>query len=230
MTSSRPTVSIIMPTYNQAKFLPTALDSILAQTFGDFELIACDDGSNDETSRILHEYGVMTCRHPHNVGTAAAINSAAKHACGRWWTWVSSDNTYRQDWLDTLLAASDEDVGAIYSGFWYHEDGQQPLYHYEPHEPQKLINREDCYYGPSFLIRSGIWQSHRGKISHDYDNWLRVEESCWLTKMRIVGVNEALCWYLAHDQRATVTRRAEYDAPIWQAEARIRREIHELAR
>lgn len=62
-----------------------------------------------------------------------------------------------------------------------------------------------------------------GKISHDYDHWLRIEEVCAAAHKRIIGLNKSLCWYRAHDARATVRRRHEFDAHYWQQEARERR-------
>ncbi len=81
-------ISILLPTFNQAKYLPDALVSIHAQTFQDFELIACDDGSNDQTAEILRSSGIRFITHEENRGTAKAINAAAMMASGDLMTWV----------------------------------------------------------------------------------------------------------------------------------------------
>ncbi len=74
-------LSVLMPTYNNAKYLSIAIDSILEQTFSDYEFIIADDGSSDNTSKILREYvkrdsRIRTIKNPKNLGRAGARNSA----------------------------------------------------------------------------------------------------------------------------------------------------------
>ncbi len=218
-------ISILLPTYNQAEFLPAALAGLAAQTYRGFEVIACDDGSTDATAEILNAHCIRTVEHQLNRGTAVAINSAAHFASGDFWTWVSSDNVMEPDWLETLIGAMAEDVGAVYSAFWYEKDSNSRV-EFTAYEPSLLVSREACYIGPSFLIRADIWRKagdHRGAISHDFDHWLRVEETCWREGLKIIGIPKPLCHYNAHDKRVTITRRHEYDAPHWQLAAMERR-------
>jgi len=222
-------IGAVMPTYGQAEFIIAALDSIAPQVD---ELVVLLDGNGDDTLRALLDWdaparcALRIIQREENRGTAAAINSAVEFLSPGhdWWTWVSSDNIYHPTWRDMMLDAAGDDVGALYSGFTYRR-GQSKAYHYTVHSPSRLVSQEACYYGPSFLIRPSVWQEHRGRISHDYDNWTRVEEACWDADLRIRGVPNALCEYNAHDKRVTVTRRHEYDAPHWQAEAKERRRI-----
>jgi glycosyltransferase involved in cell wall biosynthesis len=121
-------IAVLLPTYNQAAFLPDALAGLAAQTRRDFELIACDDGSTDGTAGILAAHGVRTVTHPENRGTATAINSAAAQVsdAARYLTWVSSDNVMRPDWLARLSRVLDRrpDVGAAYSSYSRVQDGR----------------------------------------------------------------------------------------------------------
>lgn len=218
----------VMPTYNQREFISEAVESVLPQVD---ELVIVNDGSTDGTAEWLDAspgfVGVPVATLAENGGTANAINVGVGLLAGNdWLTWVSSDNVMAAHWRDTLEAAAADDVGAVYSAFWYELPGAKPRVLYVPHEPGRLISQEECYYGPSFIIRADVWAAageHRGRISHDYDHWLRVEEACWAKGLRIVGVPEPLCHYRAHEKRVTVTRRHEYDAPHWRAEARKRR-------
>lgn len=217
----------VMPTFNQARYLVAAVESVADQVD---ELVIVDDGSTDETPALIAD---LTARWPHvtslrldpNGGTAEAINAGVLElsASCDWLTWVSSDNVMASDWRGLLEAAAAGDVGAVYSAFWYERPGQAPQVLFTPHERGKQLTQEACYYGPGFAIRRSVWQEHRGRISHDLDNWLRVEESCWAAGLRIVGVDAPLCHYNAHDERVTVTRAHEYDAPHWLAEAKRRR-------
>lgn len=91
-----PTVSVIMPVYNVAPYLRQALDSILNQTYSDFELIAVDDGSTDESGKILDDYARKDSRvkafHQQNQGVVAASNYAASVASGVYLARQDSDD------------------------------------------------------------------------------------------------------------------------------------------
>ena len=72
-----PTISVIMPTYNAEKYISTAIESILQQTFEDFEFIIIDDASTDQTYDIIcsyHDKRITRIRNQRNLGVAACIN------------------------------------------------------------------------------------------------------------------------------------------------------------
>lgn len=234
-------IGIIMPVYNQAQYLEAALDSVAAQDYQDKYCVAVNDGSVDSTAWILRrraKIGVLDgcITHPENMGTAAAINTGFEFLTTDpdefdALTWISSDNTMEPTWLSELAKPMEEkEAGVIYSGFDYlvplERGGHATRYLHTPYDPTKLVKDQNCFFGPSFLIRTSVWLEaglHRGKISHDYDHWLRVEEVCWRRGHPIVGLNRPLCKYLAHVERATVVRKKQYDADHWQAEAVKRR-------
>ncbi len=226
-------VGVVMPTFNQARWLPSALASCFAQrTSVEMDLCVVDDGSTDATKSILevHSPVLRVITHHKNKGTAEAINTGIEvisDGCDAL-TWISSDNTMSVDWLEKLSGPlTDPKVGVAYGGFWYVVPNRTQ-YHFTPYQKNHLINDLNCYFGPAFLIRRDVWLGagpHRGRISHDYDHWLRVEEVCLQLGLLIVGVDHPLCWYNAHDQRVTITRHHEYDADRWQAEARKRRGV-----
>lgn len=105
--SSAPRYSIIMAAYNQADFVHEALDSLFAQTFKDFEVIVCDDGSTDETPRVIREYSdrvtLLTSDHR---GPAGARNFAIAVAKGEFISCMDSDNV----WMPWTLECIDEAV------------------------------------------------------------------------------------------------------------------------
>src|SRR5262245_15036509 len=84
MAESLPAISVLMPVYNAGRFLAPALDSVLAQTFADFELIAIDDGSGDASGAVLAEYAVRDQRirifAQENRGIVATLNRALELA------------------------------------------------------------------------------------------------------------------------------------------------------
>jgi GT2 family glycosyltransferase len=113
-----PTVSILTPAYNSGKFIRQTLDSALKQTFTDFEMIVVDDGSTDDTRRIVKEYAdrdrrIHLISQP-NGGIAAARNRAMRLARGRFLALLDSDDlwlpTYLSDQLAILAERPDIDV------------------------------------------------------------------------------------------------------------------------
>ena len=100
-------ISIVLPTYNRAAVLPRAVDSVLRQTFADWELIIVDDGSTDETARYLaglRDPRVSVFSHSLNRGVAAAKNTGLDHIRGEWFTILDSDDEATPD----ALAVMDE--------------------------------------------------------------------------------------------------------------------------
>lgn len=97
-----PTLSVIVPVYNTEKYLRECIDSILAQTFTDFELILVDDGSTDGCGAICDEYAKQDERirviHQENGGVTSARKAAMRIANGQWISFVDSD-----DWLDPVM-------------------------------------------------------------------------------------------------------------------------------
>ena len=92
-----PTVSVVLPAYNSELFIHDAIDSILAQTYQDFELLLIDDGSTDRTSEIIQEYGVSdhrvrVHRFEQNQGLISALNWGCQNARGQYIAIMHSDD------------------------------------------------------------------------------------------------------------------------------------------
>jgi glycosyltransferase involved in cell wall biosynthesis len=219
-------VGVVMPTYNQAQFLPEALAAVSRQDYASFCVV--NDGSTDDTARILRD-GLFWTVEQENAGCAAAINRGVDSlpaSCDAL-TWVSSDNVMAPEWLSALSAAMRPGVGAVYSAFDMDtETGKRVTVRQGKYDPARLVSSENCYFGPSFLIRREVWEAagpHRGGASHDYDHWARVEEACWARGLTIGYVDTPLCFYRTHPDQ-TVKRRPDlYDAGHWRAEALARR-------
>jgi len=95
-------VSVVLPVFNRSQWVCEAVDSVLAQTMRDFELIVVDDGSTDATPDALRHYGDrLRLLHQQNRGVSAARNRGVRHGRGKWIAFLDSDDV----WLPEKLAA-----------------------------------------------------------------------------------------------------------------------------
>ena len=103
-----PKISVIVPVYNTEQYLHRCIDSILAQTFPDFELLLIDDGSKDNSGRICDEYAAKDSRirvfHKENGGVSSARNLGLDTAQGEWIAFVDSDDWLKDRYLDAFIS------------------------------------------------------------------------------------------------------------------------------
>lgn len=121
-TEKPPTVSIIIPTYNRAHLLGRAIQSVLNQTYKDFELIVVDDGSTDNTEQIVRSFSderIRYVRHKKNKGVAAARNTGIKTARGEYMAFQDSDDEWLPEKLEKqtgIFETALPEVGVVYTG------------------------------------------------------------------------------------------------------------------
>lgn len=109
-----PRVSVIIPAYNAASTIAGTVDSVIGQTFGDFEIICVDDGSTDQTRAIIERY---TQAHGERVrlveqansGPAAARNNGARHSTGEYLAFLDADDVWMAQMLERTMAVLDSD-------------------------------------------------------------------------------------------------------------------------
>lgn len=123
-------VSVIIPTYNSARFLPDAIDSVLAQTFRGFEILVVDDGSTDNTEAVMQRYGSATryIRQP-NSGVAVARNHGIDESRGRYVAFLDADDVWHPKKLERQLAGlrDSRECRAAYSAFTITDPSLVPL-------------------------------------------------------------------------------------------------------
>jgi len=122
VTGGDPAVSVVIATYNRARFLPETLDSVLQQRFRDFELIIVDDGSTDDTQQVLGNYGDrIRVFYQENHGPSAARNLGTRHARGKWIAVQDSDDLCTPDHLETLfgLVEKNPSYGMVFANGCY---------------------------------------------------------------------------------------------------------------
>lgn len=101
-----PLVSVIIGNYNYGRFIAEAINSVLAQTYKNFELIVVDDGSTDNSREVISSYGDrLTAIFQENGGQGAAFNSGIAHSKGEIICFLDSDDYYREDKVEKVVAA-----------------------------------------------------------------------------------------------------------------------------
>src|SRR5687767_4267430 len=99
-----PLFSILVPVYNHAHFVPATLDTLLAQTYPNWEAVIVNDGSTDDTPQVLESYAKKDPRfrvfNKTNGGVGSALNYGLRQVRGHWIGWLSSDDFYQPDKLE----------------------------------------------------------------------------------------------------------------------------------
>lgn len=117
-----PKISIIIPVYNTEQYLPRCLDSVLSQSFTDFELLLVDDGSTDESGAICDAYAERDVRlvvlHKENGGVSSARNLGMKEAKGEWICFVDSDDELLAGGLQTMVDGVSNEVDMVMAGYY----------------------------------------------------------------------------------------------------------------
>ena len=126
---NNPSVSIIMPAYNAEKYIDEAIDSVISQTFANWELIIVNDGSTDDTQKIVEAYVSSDTRikliNQENKRLGAARNEGIKNAKGEWVAFLDADDLWVDVKLEKQLAAAAvyPDAGVIFTnGFTFYQD------------------------------------------------------------------------------------------------------------
>jgi glycosyltransferase involved in cell wall biosynthesis len=208
-SSEAPLISITLPVYNGARFLPESLASIVAQTYTNWELICVDDTSTDATPTLLAEWAardsrIRVIRHAVNQRLPGALNTGFAAARGDLLTWTSDDNRYRPNALATLAQQllAEPAVAFVYSDYaLLDEEGQITGVSVAP-PPEGLITGKEGL--PSFLYRRSVYE-RVGEyaadlfLAEDYDYWLRVLAAGFT----LLPIHQALYEYRRHARSLT---------------------------
>lgn len=125
-----PLVSAIIPTYNRNILVKEAVESVLAQTLGDFEVLVVDDGSTDDTRKTIEAIADKRVRYfyKENGGVSSARNIGLKNATGEYIAFLDSDDLWKPDYLNMMISAlkKDNKYGAAYTTLHqYYTDGRE---------------------------------------------------------------------------------------------------------
>ena len=193
-----PKVTVIIPSYNHAKFIGEAIQSVLDQTFQDFEILIRDDGSKDNSIEIIKQFTdsrIKFAANPHNMGACYTANTMIEEASGEYIALLNSDDVWMLDKLDKQVKFLDKNpqYGAVFSDAQViYEDGRdfdKPDHFYNSVFKQANRTRVEwlkyffevgnCICHPSMLIRKAVYHDvglyNRLMASlPDFEMWIRV--------------------------------------------------------
>lgn len=199
-----PKITVYIPSFNYGRFLEKSIESVIAQTTDDWELIVIDDGSTDNTREILERYA----SHPkirvvlqENRGLNATCNRALDLARGQYFTRLDSDDWADENWLLVLSTALDRnpDAGLVYSDYYLVDiDGDVYDCIRRPRIGAEIELLEQAAHGACTMVRTDVLREVGGysagfACQDGFDLWLKIT-----AKRRPINVNVPLFYYRQH--------------------------------
>ncbi|WP_066381839.1 MULTISPECIES: glycosyltransferase family A protein [unclassified Anabaena] len=177
-----PEISIIICTYNRARYLNKCIDSVLNQTFTNWELLIVDDGSSDNTVEIVNPYlakynNIRYLKHQ-NKKQCYAKNAGIQASFGKYLTFLDSDDSYKPNHLEPRLAymKAHPEIDLIQGGVFSEEEILVADYY----QPEKLIDLRECVLGATFFGKRKVFFELQGfnhmAYGEDTDLWERAEK------------------------------------------------------
>ncbi len=215
-----PRISVLLPCYNDGAFVDEAIQSVLAQTCQDFEIVMVDDGSTDSAT----VQKLASCRLPRvrvlrtgNQGLPAARNHAARHAEGQVFCALDADDRLAPAWFEKGLAALDADPALGFASHWLETFGDEQ-WTWTPTScdlpallARNTVNGAALVRREAFESVGGYDEAMRGGCE-DWDFWLRLVEGGWAGTI----VPEVLFFYRrrAESMSRLMLGEAAYRAPL----------------
>lgn len=196
-------VSIIMPAYNAEKYITNAINSIIHQTYKNWELLIVDDYSKDNTIKIVSEFKddrIILLKNRKNIGAAISRNRALKAARGKWIAFLDSDDIWHPEKLERQInfmirngyAFTFTDYRIQLNGRW------MPYVNTGPNVVNKRKMYDYCYFSTITVMYDrdvvGLIQIEDLKKNNDYAMWLQAVE-----KTKCYRIPECLSYYIKHD-------------------------------
>lgn len=203
-----PLISVLVPCYNTSRYLRETVDSILGQTFGDFELVLFNDGSSDETEEVLREVAGLDGRirtySRENRGIVETRNELLELARGEFLSWHDSDDLMAPERLEWQLARMRIEPELVWVGgacTLMDPEGLPIRTHAFPTDHEsicKIMEEEVGAYFGSTLMRANVARRaggfrHPFRISEDFDLLLRMSEVG-----RVANIPQVVLFYRQH--------------------------------
>lgn len=209
-----PFFSVIIPTYNREKVLKKAIDSVLSQSFKDFEIIIIDNGSTDKTKQFIESYSNSKIKYIYQVGSgspASPRNTGVSNALAPWVCFLDSDDYWLSNKLEVICKAiefnEEVDVFYHYERMLDESNSRETLLSHKRKDSNMYkdmlengnqLSTSATIIRKSFLIdhQLSFNENHDFDIVEDYDLWLRVANK----NARFFLIKEVLGVYVVNDQ------------------------------
>ncbi|BAY62572.1 family 2 glycosyl transferase [Calothrix brevissima NIES-22] len=176
-----PEISVVLCTYNRAQHLSNAINSVVNQSFTDWELIVVDDGSKDNSFEIVNPYlekynNIRYLKHQ-NKKLGYAKNAGIQASFGKYITFIDSDDVYKTNHLESRIAymKANPELDLIEGGFVSDDN----IFFEDYFQPGKIINLRDCILGPTFFGKRYVFFELQGfknlPFAEDTEFWDRAE-------------------------------------------------------
>ena len=217
-----PLISVVIPTYNRAHLLERAIDSVLAQTFQDYEIIVVNDGSSDKTAALLNKYKQKTTKikifhHPTNKGVAAARNTSIKNAKGKYIALMDSDDYAHPNWLEESVSFLKKNPNTdILVPLKQEINDETPTKLKDKFFPLYLFYLDNYLSNVGNIIRNDFIKKHNIQYSskytcgEDYDFWIKMI----IKGARIEELNKYLIVYRYHNSNGDTYKKECMSAKI----------------
>ena len=185
--SQKPKVSVLMPTYNTGEFLGEAIESILSQSFEDFEFIIVDDGSTDDSYRILAEYAkkderIRIIKNDQNKGIVYSLNRGLRECRGEYVARMDADDIALKDRLEKQITAMEADPYTVVLGaaLSYIDKSGKELGIVRRCSLDKSLIAQNPLLHPTVVFSRAILEQHRVMYlkkygyAEDYFLWLQL--------------------------------------------------------
>jgi glycosyltransferase involved in cell wall biosynthesis len=212
-----PLISVIVVTYNRAHFLKDALDSIVGQTFKDYEIILVDDGSTDNTKEIVGQYKGIHYIYQEHAGISKARNTAIKAARGKWIATLDSDDMWKEEKLQKQVAylEAHPDCRIVFTAFHNYTD--IPIDELNKQQNNLMQTSGDKRYLPSALIDAKLFD----EIGLYDEAKVWGEDIDWVFRLSFFKVemghyiNEVLYLRKVHGSNISVTTKEISNLEFW---------------
>ena len=197
-------ISIIMPSYNTGRFIKDTVESVLKQSYSNWELIIVDDCSTDDTDDVIKPYltdeRIRYIKNAVNSGAAISRNLALKEAKGRWIAFLDSDDLWEVQKLEKQISFMKENGYAFsYTDYMIQLNGKWLPYIYTG---PRVVNRKKmydyCYFSTITVMYDrdviGLIQIENLKKNNDYAMWLQA-----IDKSNCYRLPECLSYYVKHE-------------------------------
>ena len=178
-------ISVVMPVYNGEKYLKQSIESVIWQSYKDWELIIVNDCSTDSSRDIMQSYADIDSRirivdNSSNLKLPMSLNAGFREARGEYLTWTSDDNLYKVNAFEELAGylENNPEIGLVYSDMDF-VDASLNFIREQCLEPQMLLCA-DCV-GASFMYRREVLDKVGEYdpdmfLVEDYEYWIRISE------------------------------------------------------